>query len=130
MLEMILALWSSLSLVDVIPVVNSVNDIVHMVHPDLIPPSAAGAVAKLASTVVFCHEISPYLKRVTDWTETPKDDAAYEIFAKLLGLATGILLALGKIDRKELQAAVKAKPVNLDAPALTPAKKKKPAAKK
>ena len=97
-----------LAAVDFVPVVNTVVDVIGLVSGGTVTelPSTGGVLGKLVSTVVFFHIASPKIDKFVASTKTKKDNAVWDVLSTVLSYATDILVALGKLDPRELKKKV------------------------
>ncbi len=102
------ALSMLLAVVDFVPVVNTVMDVVGLVSGGIITevPSAGGVLGKLVSTVVFLHAVSPRIDKFVASTRTKKDNKVWDVISTVLSIVTDVLVALGKLDPRKLRNKV------------------------
>ncbi|KKN58667.1 hypothetical protein LCGC14_0549590 [marine sediment metagenome] len=94
------------TILELIPFVGPVISVIGLVSDAVAEPSSGGAMVGLVTTVLTAHFISPYAEKFVEWTETPFDNKAWNVFTTVLGWVTEVLVKLGKIDAKEIKRAV------------------------
>lgn len=93
-------------LLDYIPFVNVIQDVLGLLGIVQAVPTPEGILAKLASTVVVLHIVSPYAEKFVDYTNTEFDNKIWDVVSTVLGVCTKVLVALGKLDPNEVKKAV------------------------
>jgi len=94
------------TMLEFVPFLGPFISVLGMVSDAVAEPSSSGAMGGLITTVLISHFISPYMEKFVEWTETPFDNKAWNIFTTVLGWITEVLVRLGKIDAKEIKRAV------------------------
>ena len=87
-------------LMEYLPVVNVVSDLVGTIGGTIEPPSLWVFALKVASTVAFLQIIMPWLERFTRSTANTWDDGIVAKAKMVLAFTVEILGALGAFDPK------------------------------
>lgn len=89
--------------VELLPVIGPVTSVIGMVTDAVAPPSPAGAMGGLATTIAVFNWLRPRINKLVDWTDTKYDNIAWNWFTTIMGW----VIKISRLDWKNVEGKKK-----------------------